>query len=61
MIAPEGFTQKPFDRVAYASMLRAEMAAYGAQRARDAFYIWFPLGLITGAAVAVPVTMMLLK
>lgn len=50
MIAPEGFTEKPFNRKEYAAMLRKEMAEYGAQRARDAAFFWFPAGVLVGGA-----------
>lgn len=48
MIAPEGFTQKPFNREEYAAKLRAEMAEYGEQRANDSRAFWFPLGIVAG-------------
>lgn len=51
MIAPEGFTQKPFNREEYAAKLRAEMAAYGDQRARDSRAFWLPVGVALGALI----------
>lgn len=49
MIAPEGFTEKPFNRTEFAAKLRQEMAEYGQQRADDARAFWFPLGVVLGA------------